>query len=107
MNDLFWTAIRIPEVIDPLSEYGIMYTRFPKHRVITDAEGIQFALFVTSMDEPIDPLYVVQGEDEELRSAFDRTVAYLTDEIKSAVLTKGLAEQFYNTYIIPTLIQEL
>ena len=62
MNDLFWTAIRIPAVIDPLSEYGIMQARFPQHTVLTNSEGETFGLICTSVDNPIDVIYPVLTE---------------------------------------------
>ena len=106
MNDLFWTAIRIPEVIDPDSEYGTMYARFPQHRVLTNKAGETFGLICTSPEEPIDAIRPILTEDNTLRIVFDEILAHLSGLTQSAILDKGLATQLFNEFIAPTLSQE-
>ena len=103
MNDLFWTAIKIPAVIGPLSEYGRMFARFPKHTVLTNSDGVEFALFVTSVKKPIDAIYPVLTEDGSLEQVFTDIKAHLSDDTKSAILNKGLASQLFNAFVLPTL----
>ena len=107
MQDLFWTAIRIPAVIDPNSEYGVMYERFEQPTELVNSDGVKFSLFVTSVDSPIDAIYPVLTEDKTTEDVFTEILAHLTDEVKSVVLTKGLASQLYNEFVAPTLIEEI
>ena len=107
MNDLFWTAIRIPTVIDPDSEYGIMHARFPQHRVLTNSDGVEFGLICTSMKKPIDAIYPVLTEDNTTRIVFDEILAHLSGLTQSAILDKGLASMLFNEIIAPTLSQEV
>ena len=103
MNDNFWTAIRIPEVIEANSEYGTMYARFPQHTVLTNSEGETFGLICTSPEEPIDAIYPVLTEDNTLRVVFDGILAHLSGYTQSAILDKGLASMLFNEFIAPTL----
>lgn len=106
MNDYLWTAIRIPDVIDPNSEYGIMYDRFKKHTVMTNSDGVKFALFCTSVDNPSDAIYPELTEDNTLEEVYIEIKAYLSGDTQSAIMHKSLASQLYQTFIVPTLPTE-
>lgn len=106
MNDLLWTAIKIPDIIDMTSEYGIMYDRFKQHTVLTNSDGVKFALFCTSVDNPDDAIYPVLTEDNTLEEVYAEIKAHLTGLTQSAIMTQGLASQLYQTFVVPTLPTE-
>ena len=110
MNIHKWTVRRIPEVIDPLSEYGILYfgedgLSFKDHTVLTNSDGETFALICAAVDNPIDAIYPVLTEDNTTRIVFDGILAHLSGYTQSAVLDKGLASMLFNEFIAPTLDQ--
>lgn len=111
MNDNLWTAIKIPSVIDPDSEYGIMYfgnekRNFKQHTVLTNSDGVKFALFCTSVDDPVDAIYPELTKDNTLEEVFTEIKAYLIGFTQSAVMLPGLASQLYETFVVPTLATE-
>ena len=107
MNNLFWTAIRIPAVIDPLSEYGVLHARFSQPTELINVDDVKFSLFVTSVDNPINAITVELAEEGTIEDVFNEIVAHLYSSDDATVLIdKGLAAQVYNEKILPMLVIE-
>lgn len=106
MNFSKWTAGLIPEVIDPLSDYGLLYfgddkLSFKKHTVITDSNGKKYYLICAAVDNPVDAIYPLLEEGDSLEVPFQQIIDHLTDFVKSAILDQGLASALYDAFVPP------
>ena len=111
MNFSKWTAGLIPETIDPLSDYGLLYfgddkISFKKHTVLVYSEGKKYYLICAAVDNPTDAIYPVLKEGDSLEVPFQEILAHLTGFTQSAILDQGLASAMYEALYVPTLPTE-
>jgi len=105
MNNKLWTAIKVPETIIEGSEFAQLDARFQTPTVLINVSDVQFKLFCSSTEDTNGKIFELT-EENTLEGIFEEIQAYIADGTKSALLTKGLASQLFNTFIAPTLVDE-